>query len=86
METIISHGFWFSVETENTHKEELTSAAAEKIKATLDGMGADRVANLHTNLVQTRDFVGEDYDQAARAGELVIAYEDFGVSIAAETA
>ena len=82
MKAIISHGFRFSVETEGTHKEELTTEAAEAVKAALDAMHAHRVAKLHADIL-AGDFDGGDYDTVARAGELVSAYEDFVVMIAA---
>jgi hypothetical protein len=85
METIISHGFKFSVETEDTHKEELTTEATEAVKVTLDAMPVDRVARLHADIL-AGNLDGGDYDSIARAGELVSAYEDFGVSITAEAA
>lgn len=85
METIISHGFKFSVSTENTHKEDLTTEAAEAVKVALDAMPTSHVARLHADVL-AGDLDGGDYDAVARAGELVSAYEDFVVSIAAETA
>ena len=87
MRYITSHGFEFGVETENTHNEDLTYEASEKVQAALDAMGADRVAAIHANqkavAAGVEDDLSDDYNDVCAAACMVSAYEDFIVTLTA---
>lgn len=84
---ITSHGFEFGVETENTHNEDLTFEASEKVQVALDAMDAGRVAAIHANLNAvaggTEDDLSDDYNDVCTAACMVSAYEDFIVTLTA---
>jgi hypothetical protein len=84
---ITSHGLEFGVTAENTHNGDWTDQAAAMVKASLDDMGAERVAAIHANVLAvaagTSDEFCDDYEVAVNAGCLANAYPDFFVALSA---